>query len=305
MNLVSGTPGADSPLGSPQDRVLGPTARPEIVRGTNLQLNNLGEQINRATDAFTRLLGEVSKAVGRYGSVQLENLQQMPIFPEPIRALMGMLSKSPEALASQLNRMIPNHTANRQLANGQTIWVDATNAGDRTLLGQLATLIDRFRGTANGPAIGAFFSQLNAAVGTNTSITLADVVTRARALVPSAPTTAPAGSPAPVPAGSPAPLTVAPASTPTEIVALGTNETLRVGEKRTIAVPFATDVTIEGQPGRLSGSTAGSATINGLKLTRNQDENTVTIEVATGARAGARSVKFGSETRILTIRSAD
>lgn len=295
MNLVSNNPAPD---GS-RDILPNPTSRPDILRGTGLQLNNLGEQINRATDAFTRLLGEVSKAVGRYGSVQLENLQQMPIFPEPIRALMGMLTKSPEALAAQLNRMIPNHAQNRQLANGQSGWVDATNAGDRTLLGQLAAQIDRVRGNGTGPAIGAFFSQLAAAVGTNANITLADVVTRARALAPTAPLTAPAGA-APLPAP-----TVAPAPAPTEVTPLGANETLRAGDKRTLAVPFATDVSIEGQTGRLAGSTVGTVTINGLKLTRNQGESTVTIEVATGAAAGRRSVKFGTETRILTIRGND
>ncbi len=296
MNLVSSTTGSDGAFESRPDRV-NPLGRSEVLRGTNLQLNNLGEQINRATEAFTRLLGEVSKAVGRYGSVQLENLQQMPIFPEPIRALMGMLSKSPEALAAQLNRMIPNHAANRPLANNQVGWVDATRAEDRTLLGQLAAQIDRVRGNGNGPAIGAFFSQLAAAVGTNANISLADVVTRARALAPAAPST--------TPAGAPAPLTVAPAAAPSVIAALGANETLRVGEKRTIAVPFATEVTVQGQEGRLPASTAGAVTVGGLKLLRGQNENTVTVEVATGAAAGARTLKFGTETRILTIRAND
>jgi hypothetical protein len=309
MNLVSNNPGTDGL----SDRPLGPLARPDVLRGTGIQLNNLGDQINRATEAFTRLLGEVSKAVGRYGSVQLENLQQMPIFPEPIRALMGMLSRSPEALAAQLNRIVPNHSQTRQLPNGQSGWVDATRPEDRTLLAQLAAQVERVRGNGNGPAMNAFFSQLAAALGANNNITLAEVVTRARTLVPNAPTAAPAGAPAAAPAGSPAPVTTLSATTapaPTEIAALRNNETLRVGEKRTIPVPFATDVTVEGQEGRLAGSTAGAVTVGGLRLLRGPNENVVTVEVAPRTPAEARTavsrtLKFGSETRILTIRAAD
>lgn len=293
MNLVSQNPDAGLPNGPGEL----PRSRPDVLRGTNLQLGNLSEQVNRATDAFTRLLGEVSKAVGRYGAVQLENLGQMPVFPEPIRALMGMLTKSPEALATQLNRLIPNHASNRPLPGNVTGWVDAANPGDRALLMQLAGEIDRVRQTAgNGPVMSRFFAQLGTAISSDPQITLRDVVTRARSISLTATSTP-----------QPAQTEVAPALTPApaEIRTLGENEELRAGDKRTVNARFADDVTVEGQPGRLAGNTNGAVIINGLKLTRANGEDKVTVEVVNGAAAGERKIKFNGETKILRIRASN
>lgn len=299
MNVVSSNLGPDGLPQNRTDRLTNPNPlnRQEVLRGTNLQLNNLGDQLNRATEGFTRLLGEVSKAVGRYGSLQLENLSQMPVFPEPIRFIMGMLSKSPEALATQLNRMIPEHTGTRLLIGGgnQTGWVDAARAEDRALLTQLGGEIDRVRQTAgNGPVMSRFFAQLGSAIGTNTSITLSEVVERAKRISLTV---------APPTQNESAPNTPAPAAP--EIRALGENEQLNRGDKRTVNVPFSADVSLDGQPGKLSGNTAGSVAIHGLKLTRVADENKITVEVMNSATAGERKLKFNGETKILGVRASN
>ncbi len=297
MNVVSPNVGPDGlPQSRPDSLSVTPRTRPDVLRGTNLQLNNFGEQVNRATEAFTRLLGEVSKAVGRYGSLQLESLGQMPMFPEPIRALMGMLSKSPEALATQLNRMVPNHANNRMLPGNLTGWVDATRSEDRALLTQLAGEIDRVRQTAgNGPVMSRFFAQLGAAIGTNTNITLAEVVNKAKTIALTVAPQAPATETTP---------NTPPPAVP-EVRALGENEELNRNDKRTVNVPFSADVSVEGQAGKLAGSTAGSVIINGLKLTRAAGEEKITVEVTANATAGERKLKFNGETKILRVRASN
>ncbi len=283
---LAGTPND----GTPERQA--PTDRLAALRGLGLQRNNLADTINRATDSFTKLLGEVSRAVGRYGAVQLENLGRMPVFPEPIRALMGMLSRSPEALAAQLNRVLPNHTGTHDLATGQRGWVDAARSEDRALLTQLGAEIERTRGAENGPVLNRFFADLTAAIGSNDSITLAQVVEKARSVrpvTPAAPTERPATTPI---------------STPTapEISPFKENEQLKVGDKRTLVVPFNQEVKVQNEQGALAASTDSTAVIAGLKLSRKLNENKITIEVQAGATPGERQLQLGADKKILTIK---
>ncbi len=293
MNLVSGNP-------NPIDRLNGPdllTSRPDVLRNSRLQLNNLGEGINRATEMFSRLLGEVNKAVGRYGSVQLENLSQMPIFPEPIKALMGMLSRSPEAMAAQLNRVFNNHRDARSVPGIEgRVWVSAENPEQRPQLTQLSQEVARLRqnGT-NAVTLGRFFAELGASFATEQSPSLGSVVERSRTIVNRLLGAPPA--PAPVPAPAPAP---APAP---EIRTLAENEELRAGDKRTVPVRFTDELTIDGQPGKLAASTEGTVTIRGLKFTRTGTEDKVTVEVTAAAPVGDHRLKFAGETKILKVKA--